>query len=120
MTGEHPVRGLDDVVHQRHRLGILAIAAEARRVDFGYLRGALDLTAGNLSRHITVLADAGLLEVEKGYEGRRPRTWVRITREGRRALTAELASLEALVRRHRRTVENVTQPTADPLPADLP
>lgn len=96
----HPTRGLDEVVHQRHRLGILTIAAEVRRVEFGYLREALELTAGNLSRHITVLAEAGLVEVEKGYEGRRARTWVRITRPGRAALAAEMDALGALVRRH--------------------
>ena len=96
----HPTRTLDEVVHQRHRLGILTVAAEARRVEFGYLREALDLTAGNLSRHITVLAGAGLVEVDKGYEGRRPRTWVRITRSGRKALATEMAALGALVRRH--------------------
>ena len=111
---KHPTRGLDDVVHQRHRLGILTVAAEAKRVEFGYLRESLDLTAGNLSRHITVLADAGLVEVEKGYQGRRPRTWVRITREGQRALAAEIAALVALVNRHGRAV---SQPTAVPPPA---
>lgn len=96
----HPTRNLDDVVHQRHRLGILTVAAEARRVEFGYLRESLELTAGNLSRHIAVLAEAGLVEVDKGYEGRRPRTWVRVTRAGRRALAAEMAALASLVRRH--------------------
>ena len=96
----HPTTDLDEVVHQRHRLGILTVAAEAKRVEFGYLREALDLTAGNLSRHISVLAEAGLVEVEKGYEGKRPRTWVRITRDGRRALATEMAALATLVRRH--------------------
>lgn len=96
----HPTHDLDEVVHQRHRLGILTIAAEAKRVEFGYLREALELTAGNLSRHIAVLAEAGLVEVDKGYEGKRPRTWVRITRDGRRALAAEMSALAALVSRH--------------------
>ena len=95
---EHPTNGLDELVHQRHRLGILAIAAEAKRAEFGYLRDTLGLTPGNLSRHLTVLEDAGLVEVEKGYEGRRPRTWVCITRNGRSALAAELDLLAALVR----------------------
>ena len=95
----HPTNGLDDTVHQRHRLGILTITAEAR-ADFGYLRDALGLTPGNLSRHLTVLEDAGLVQVEKGYQGRRPRTWVRITGQGRAALAAELATLTELVRRH--------------------
>jgi len=113
----HPTRGLDDVVHQRHRLGILTVAAEARRVEFGYLRESLDLTAGNLSRHISVLDEAGLVEVEKGYEGRRPRTWVRITRDGRRALATEMAALEALVRRH---ATAAPQPEPAPRPAATP
>jgi DNA-binding transcriptional ArsR family regulator len=96
----HPTNGIDETVHQRHRLGILTITAEAQRADFGYLREALGLTPGNLSRHLMVLEDAGMIQVEKGYEGRRPRTWVRITGQGRAALAAELAALTELVRRH--------------------
>jgi len=99
IPGTHPTNGLDDTVHQRHRLGILTITAEAG-AEFGYLRGALGLTPGNLSRHLTVLEEAGLVKVEKGYKGRRPRTWVRITGSGRAALAAELATLTELVRRH--------------------
>jgi DNA-binding HxlR family transcriptional regulator len=98
----HPTNGLDDTVHQRHRLGILTITAEAR-AEFGYLRGALGLTPGNLSRHLTVLEEAGLVQVEKGYRGRRPRTWVRITGRGRAALAAELTALTELLNRHRGT-----------------
>ncbi|MEV0679088.1 transcriptional regulator [Actinosynnema sp. NPDC050436] len=100
VSGQHPTTGLDDVVHQRHRLGILTIAAEAKRVEFGYLRSTLDLTAGNLSRHITVLEEAGLVRVDKGYDGRRPKTWVSITGPGRTALTNEMAALRALLTRH--------------------
>jgi DNA-binding MarR family transcriptional regulator len=96
----HPTNGIDDTVHQRHRLGILTITAEAR-ADFGYLRDALGLTAGNLSRHLTVLEEADLVQVEKGYEGRRPRTWVKITGKGRSALSAEISALTELVRRHK-------------------
>jgi DNA-binding MarR family transcriptional regulator len=96
----HPTNGLDETVHQRHRLGILTITAEAQRAEFGYLQEALGLTAGNLSRHLTVLEEAGMVEVQKGYAGRRPRTWVRITGAGRTALAAELAALTELVARH--------------------
>ena len=94
---EFPTNGLDDVVHQRHRLGILTITAEGK-AEFGYLREALGLTAGNLSRHLSVLEDAGLVQVEKGYKGRRPRTWVRITSRGRSALAGEMEILAGLVR----------------------
>jgi DNA-binding MarR family transcriptional regulator len=102
----HPTNWIDETVHQRHRLGILTITAEAQRAEFGYLREALGLTAGNLSRHLTVLEEAGMVEVEKGYAGRRPRTWVRITGHGRAALAAELATLTELMRRHGKAVKD--------------
>ena len=95
----HPVTGLDDVVHQRVRLGILTIAHEARRVEFGYLRTQLELTAGNLSQHLSVLETAGLVEVEKGYAGRRGRTWITLTPAGSTALTEEIARLKQLIAR---------------------
>ena len=96
----HPTNGIDETVHQRHRLGILTITAEAQRAEFGYLREALGLTPGNLSKHLTVLEEAGMVEVEKGYAGRRPRTWVRITATGRAALAAEIRALTELLGRH--------------------
>ena len=94
----HPVTGLDDVVHQRVRLGILTIVHEARKVEFGFLRTTLELTAGNLSQHLSVLEKAGLITVEKGYEGRRGRTWVQLTKAGRQALRDEIATLKRLIR----------------------
>jgi DNA-binding MarR family transcriptional regulator len=95
----HPVNGLDEVVHQRVRLGILTIAHEARRAEFGYLRTQLDLTAGNLSKHLSVLEAAGLIEVEKGYEGRRGRTWITLTPAGAAALAEEIGRLKLLITR---------------------
>jgi DNA-binding MarR family transcriptional regulator len=95
----HPALRLDDTVHQRVRLGILALLHEAKRADFSYVRDALDLSDGNLSRHIQVLEEAGLVEVEKGFEGRRPRTWLSATNEGRAALAGELRALRELISR---------------------
>ncbi len=97
--GTHPALSLDDTVHQRVRLAILAVLSEARECTFGTLRDELALTDGNLNRHLRVLEDAGYLRVTKGYEGRRPCTWLRLTRAGRDALRREIATLEQLVRR---------------------
>jgi DNA-binding MarR family transcriptional regulator len=93
----HPAIELDDIVHQRVRLGILAIAHEARRVEFSYLRTNLELSAGNLSQHLGVLENAGLITIEKGYAGKRARTWVSLTKAGRAALTAEITRLKLLI-----------------------
>jgi DNA-binding MarR family transcriptional regulator len=95
----HPTTAINDVVHQRARLGILTILAESQRADFSYLRSQLGLTDGNLGRHIEVLAGQGLVSVTKGYEGRRPRTWVEITGPGRTALASEMHALKLLVAR---------------------
>lgn len=95
----HPALDLDDVIHQRVRLGILAVLVETKQADFLFIRDALDLTDGNLSRHITVLEEAGMVRVEKRIDGRRPRTWVAVTREGRQALADEIAALSALISR---------------------
>jgi DNA-binding MarR family transcriptional regulator len=110
----HPANGLDDVVHQRVRLGILTIAHEARRVEFGFLRATLDLTAGNLSQHLTVLEKAGLVEIEKGYEGKRGRTWICLTAAGKKALYDEISQLKQLIRQVEETTAAVPPPTVRP------
>jgi DNA-binding MarR family transcriptional regulator len=90
---------LDDVVHQRVRLGLLAVLVEARRADFAYLRDSLELTDGNLSRHLQVLEGAGYVKVTKTFEGRRPRTWVTATKQGGAAFAIEVGALRALLDR---------------------
>jgi len=70
---------------------------ETKRVDFVSLRELLDLTDGNLSRHLTTLESAGYITLEKTFEGRRPRTWISATRAGRKALADEIATLREIV-----------------------
>jgi len=93
----HPSRRLDPAIHQPARLGILTATAEVDRIDFVSLRRLLDLTDGNLSRHLTTLETAGYVAIDKAFEGRRPRTWVSITNTGRAALDAEIAALKEIV-----------------------
>jgi len=97
VSDAHPSQRLDDVVHQRVRLGILAVLAEADQADFGFLKDALNLTDGNLSRHVQVLEEAGYVQVRKTFEGRRPRTWISATRAGRAAFASEVAALLELI-----------------------
>ncbi len=94
-----PIGRLDNVVHQRVRLGILTILSEVEQADFAFLRDTLQLTDGNLSSNLQVLEQAGYVDVEKTYEGRRPRTRIRATRAGQKALKEEIAVLEAIVAR---------------------
>jgi DNA-binding MarR family transcriptional regulator len=97
----HPATELDDVVHQRNRLGILTVVAEADEAEFGFLQGTLGLTPGNLNRHLAVLVEAGLITVrKKDTRGGRPKSWVKISDAGRKALAREMSALEQLLRRH--------------------
>ena len=72
-------------------------------MEFGFLLDPLNLTAGNLSQHLRVLEDAGLIRIDKGIEGRRPRTWVSITGLGCCALLKRSPRLKAIVSRLSRT-----------------
>jgi DNA-binding transcriptional ArsR family regulator len=95
----HPALRLDDTVHQRVRLGILAVLSEATGADFAYLPDALELTDGNLSRHLQVLEQAGLVRIDKRFEGRRPRSRVEATTQALAALDAELHAMRELISR---------------------
>ncbi len=91
--------GLDRVIHERARLGLLtSLVAQPKGVVFGDLKSLCGLTDGNLSRHLQVLQEAGLVEISKGFEHNRPQTICRITPEGRRRYLDYLAVLERVVR----------------------
>jgi DNA-binding MarR family transcriptional regulator len=92
---------LDPVIHQETRLRLIALLAslgEGAQVEFTWLKEALDLTEGNLSSHLAKLEEAGYVQVEKGYQGRRPRTWVRLTPQGRAAYQAHRQALLELLK----------------------
>ncbi len=91
--------GLDRVMHERARLSLLtSLAAHPKPLAFADLKQLCGLTDGNLSRHLGVLEEAGLVEIHKGYEGRRPLTTCRLTQTGRERFVAYLAVLERVVR----------------------
>lgn len=95
--GAHPAARLDDTVHQRVRLGILSVLDEAGEAEFTYLRQVLELSDGNLNRHLAVLGEAGFVRTRRVASSRRARTWVHITAAGRRALHDELTELRRIV-----------------------
>ena len=80
--------GLDRLVHEPARLGVLAILHAVDEADFVFLRRQTGLSAGNLSSHLSKLEDAGYVAIDKGFAGRRPRTVCRLTTDGRGAVDA--------------------------------
>lgn len=88
---------LDDVIHGRVRLGIMAYLAESEVADFTELKGLLDVTQGNLSVHLRKLEEAGYVSIDKSFLDRKPLTRVRITDQGRDAFRAYLEAIAKLV-----------------------
>jgi DNA-binding MarR family transcriptional regulator len=98
-TGRFAYDGLDRVIHEKARLSVLtSLVGHPKGLVFGDLKQLCALTDGNLSRHLQVLEDAGLIDIEKGYEHNRPQTVCRITPYGRRRYLDYLAVLEQVVR----------------------
>ena len=91
--------GLDRAIHERARLGILtSLIARPRGVVFGDLKQMCGLTDGNLSRHLTVLEEEGIVALVKSFPNNRPQTLCRITARGRRRYLEYLQVLEQVVR----------------------
>ena len=97
-TGRFEYAGLDRLLHERARLGILAsLAAYPAGVRFNDLKRLCGLTDGNLSRHLTVLQEAGIVEIAKDFDRRRPRTTCRLTAAGRERFGAYVNQLQQVV-----------------------
>lgn len=91
------IEQINDVVHGRMRLGIMAHLVSNETADFSELKSKLNATQGNLSVHLRKLEEAGYVKISKGYLGRKPRTTVQLTRSGRKAFNAYLDDMTRLI-----------------------
>ena len=97
--GRFAYEGLDRVLHEKARLGIMtSLVGRPEGLIFADLKRLCALTDGNLSRHLDVLREAGLVEVWKGFENRRPQTLCRLSADGRHRFLAYLEELEQVIR----------------------
>jgi DNA-binding MarR family transcriptional regulator len=98
-SGRFAYEGLDRVIHEKARLGVLtSLVAHPKGLLFGDLKQLCKLTDGNLSRHLQVLEEAGLVDIAKSFANNRPQTVCRITAEGRKRYLRYLDVLEQVVR----------------------
>ena len=91
------VETIDEVIHGRMRLGIMAYLAHAEAADFTELKAALKATQGNLSIHLRKLEDAGYIAIDKSFLNRKPLTQARLTPAGRKAFETYLDAIARLV-----------------------
>ena len=89
-----PLADIDRIIHEPARLRILALLYVVESGDFTFLMRQTGLTWGNLSSHMSKLEAAGYIEVEKEFVGRKPRTMLRLTDEGRAAFREYVQSMK--------------------------
>jgi DNA-binding transcriptional ArsR family regulator len=98
ISGRYAYDGLDRVLHEKARLGIVtSLAARPEGLLFTELKALCQLTDGNLSRHLAVLQEAGIVEMQKGRRGRRPQTLTRLSDSGRKRYLDYIAVLESVL-----------------------
>jgi DNA-binding MarR family transcriptional regulator len=89
---------IDDVIHGRIRLGVVAYLAAVESALFGELRDKVGATDGNLSTHLRKLEEAGYVSVAKSFAGRKPQTRLSLTHAGRQAWINWIDRIERLTR----------------------
>ena len=88
---------LDPLLHSELRLAVMSLLAGVDEADFTYLKEQTGATSGNLSVQIDKLAEAGYIEVEKGFRGKVPRTVCRLTPQGSEAFRAYVKALRKYI-----------------------
>jgi len=92
---EHPIQeswadltAVDKIIHEPARLAVITILSLVESADFLYLQKATRLTKGNLSVHLQKLEEAGLIEIQKTFQGKIPRTLCRLSVKGKESFKA--------------------------------
>lgn len=89
---------LDRLVHEPARLALIALLYVVESADFTFVMNQTGLTWGNLSAHMSKLEEAGYLEVEKSFRGRRPNTSLRLTERGRQAFREYVSKMRQVIK----------------------
>ena len=99
---KHLAPGLDRLIHERLRLGIVSALAANESLTFNDLKSLMNTTDGNLSVHARKLEEAGYIACTKSFEGRLPKTEYKLTVAGRRALENYLSHMETIIHQMRK------------------
>jgi len=98
-SGRHAYEGLDRSMHEKARLGIMTcLLTHPQGLPFNEVKELCSLSDGNLSRHMRVLEEEKLVQMEKGFEGRKPKTLFRLTPTGRKRFMEYIEELERVIK----------------------
>ncbi len=91
------IAGINKLIHEPARMAIISLLSVVEEADFIFLMNSTGLTQGNLSSHLARLEEAGYVEIEKTFKGKRPHTVARITDSGQRELDLYLKTIKAFL-----------------------
>jgi DNA-binding transcriptional ArsR family regulator len=102
VADRHPLAAIDQVIHAPARLMVMTYLSVVESTDFIFLMRLTRLTWGNLSSHLSTLEEAGYVQIDKEFVGKKPHTMIRLTDQGRTAF-----------RQYKRTMQEVLNGTPD-------
>jgi DNA-binding MarR family transcriptional regulator len=92
----HPRHDLDVLLGHPVRFSMAALLVAASKVEFSFVRDHVEVTDSMLSKQVSTLEQAGYLKVDKGFVGKRPRTWLSLTKTGRRTFERHISALREI------------------------
>ena len=96
---EFDYQQLDDIIHSRIRLAIMAVLVSVEEAEFTFLKNKVNTTDGNLSTHLTKLEDSGYVAVSKSFEKKKPVSRYMLTQKGKKAFEIYVGRLEKLIKK---------------------
>ena len=96
MALTHPRHALDELLGHPVRFSVAALLAAASQLEFSFVRDHVEVSDSMLSKQVSMLEQAGYVNVKKGFVGKRPRTWLSLSSDGRRAFERHLSALREI------------------------
>lgn len=96
-TGQYRPPDIDRLIHEPARYNIMALLFVIEKAEFLFVQNQTGMTSGNLSTHLAKLESAGYVDIEKKFVSRKPKTFVRLNRNGRRAFEEYRKQMQALL-----------------------
>ncbi len=102
----------DELIHSSARLSIVSLLAASDWAEFKFIRETLSLSDSALSKQLTLLENAGYVEIRKAFIGKRPHTWARLSKRGRVAFEGHVTRLSEIL--NGSGLPRPTEPTSPP------
>jgi DNA-binding MarR family transcriptional regulator len=92
----HPRHDLDELLGHPVRFSMMALLVAAEKAEFAFVRDNVEVSDSVMSKQMSLLEDVGYVRIKKGFVGKRPRTWLSLTRKGREVFERHLKAVREI------------------------